>query len=125
MQVQTIGSGNDVVTFLKEQHEQVKSFLERVLSSQGEERSRAFVDLRRLLAVHETAEEEIVHPAARRAIPNGEEIVRRRLEEENQAKKVLTELEKLDVMSSEFESKLRTLRRPSSPTPSPRRRRSS
>ena len=67
-------------------------------------------ELRALLAVHETAEEEIVHPVARRTLANGDAVVRMRLHEENEAKKVLGELEKLDVGSSEFEAKLTQLR---------------
>lgn len=54
-------------------------------------------------AVHEAAEEEIVHPAARRALPDGDAIVEARLEEEREAKTLLTELEKLDCDSIEFE----------------------
>ena len=105
-----ITSGTDVVSFLKSQHEQVKALFERVVSAAGDERTKAFSALRRMLAVHETAEEEIVHPAARRALPNGEDIVRQRLHEENQAKKELAEIEKLDVSSPEFDAKIRKLK---------------
>jgi hemerythrin superfamily protein len=102
-----IASGTDVVSFLKEQHQQVKALFETVLAAQGEEREKAFYSLRRMLAVHETAEEEIVHPAARRSLADGEQIVNARLQEENEAKKVLGELEKLDCGSTEFETKFR------------------
>lgn len=102
-----IQSGTDVVSFLEEQHEQVKTMFENVLASTGKEREKAFYALRRMLAVHETAEEEIVHPAARRALPDGEAIVKARLQEENEAKKTLAELERLDCSSSEFETKFR------------------
>jgi hemerythrin superfamily protein len=104
-----IKSGTDVVSFLKEQHAQVKELFASVLGARGEERKQTFVALRRTLAVHETAEEEIVHPAARRILPDGESVVAARLKEENEAKKVLTELEQLDVDSSEFETKFRIL----------------
>lgn len=97
-----ISSGLDVVQFLKEQHEQIKAGFKQVQTSFGEERKTSFLALRRLLAVHETAEEEIVHPAARRALANGEAVVDARLQEENEAKKVLSELEDLDVDSAEF-----------------------
>ncbi len=104
-----ISSGIDVVTFLKEQHDQIESAFEQVRASSGEPRKNRFVALRRLLAVHETAEEEIVHPAARRALADGDVIVDARLQEENEAKKVLSELEDLDVSSAEFERKLALL----------------
>jgi hemerythrin superfamily protein len=104
-----IENGKDVVSFLKSQHKQVKGIFAQVLQASGEARAKAFDTLRRTLAVHETAEEEIVHPAARRHLPNGDAIVKARLKEENEAKKSLTELETLGVDSPEFESKLRKL----------------
>ncbi len=106
-----IGNGTDVVSFLESQHEQIKTMFAQVLRAKGEQRTKAFNQLRRTLAVHETAEEEIVHPAARRAIPDGDKIVEARLQEENQAKIALSELEKLDADSDEFESKFKTLQK--------------
>ncbi len=105
-----IKSPTDVVDFLVSQHEQIKSLFAETLSATGEEREKAFVQLRRMLAVHETAEEEIVHPRAKRKIADGEAVVDKRLEEENEAKKVLQKLEKLDVDSEEFTRHLTELR---------------
>lgn len=98
-----IDSAADVVEFLKSQHEEIKGLFTQVSASRGEQRRENFADLRRLLAVHETAEEEIVHPRAKSELSQGEAIVSARLEEEHDAKKVLAELEKLDVDSPEFE----------------------
>jgi hemerythrin superfamily protein len=109
MSMTKIDSARDVVSFLKSQHEQIKAGFEQVLASSGSDREEAFVQLRRLLAVHETAEEEIVHPRAKREIANGDAVVDARLKEEHEAKEALSELEKLDVASPEFETKLRTL----------------
>jgi hemerythrin superfamily protein len=106
----TISNGNDVMSFLKMQHKQIKKMLERVTSCRGKERASAFVELRRMLAIHEAAEEEIVHPAAKRALPDGKSLVEMRLREENDAKKTLTKLEKLDVDSTEFENGFRVLK---------------
>lgn len=99
-----MSNGDDVVSFLKQQHQQIQGLFEKVRSSVGEERERQFYSLRRLLAVHETAEEEVVHPAARRALPNGEALVSERLKEENHAKQVLSKLESLDCNSAEFDT---------------------
>ncbi|MDF2695694.1 MAG: hemerythrin [Labilithrix sp.] len=104
-----IGTAQDVISFLKQQHQEIKGLLSTVSSTKGEPRSDAFYELRRMLAVHETAEEEVVHPAARRALPDGEAIIEARLREENAAKKALAELEKLDIDSSEFEAKFEAL----------------
>ncbi|ORB83308.1 hemerythrin [Mycobacterium kansasii] len=103
-------SPTDVIDFLVDQHEQIKSLFAKTLSNSGEQREEAFLEPRRLLAVHETAEEEIVHPRAKRKIAEGATIVSKRLQEEHEAKTVLSELEKLDVDSAEFTSKLTKLR---------------
>jgi len=79
-----------------------------VLAAKGQQRAEAFRQLRRTLAVHETAEEEIVHPAAR-SLPGGDAVVAARLKEENAAKTALVELEKLDIDSNEFTTKFRKL----------------
>ena len=105
-----INTGGDVISFLKTQHEDIKALLERVSDTHGAERTQAFVALRRTLAVHETAEEEIVHPAARRAIPGGDAVVDARLEEEEAAKRALTDLETLDLDSPEFDARFGVLR---------------
>jgi len=100
----------DVVRFLVRQHEQIKSLFAETVAASGKARERAFVELRRLLAVHETAEEEIVHPRAKRKIPNGDKIIGARLDEEHEAKTVLAELEKLDVDTASFTVMLTKLR---------------
>jgi hemerythrin HHE cation binding domain-containing protein len=105
-----IKSPTDVVDFLVSQHEQIKSLFAETLSASGKEREEAFVGLRRLLAVHETAEEEIVHPRAKRKLAEGATVVDKRLEEEHEAKTVLQKLEKLDVNSEEFTRQLTELR---------------
>lgn len=106
----TITSPTDVIDFLVSQHEQIKSLFANALAASGEAREKAFVDLRRLLAVHETAEEEIVHPRAKRKLADGAEVVDKRLKEEHEAKTVLQKLEKLDVDSEEFTKMLTELR---------------
>jgi hemerythrin superfamily protein len=100
----------DVVRFLVRQHEQIKSLFAETLAASGQARERAFVELRRLLAVHETAEEEIVHPRAKRKISNGDKIIGARLAEEHEAKTMLAELEKLDVDAQSFTDMLTKLR---------------
>ena len=52
-----IKSPTDVIDLLTDQHEQIKSLFTETLALAGDERERAFRDLRRLLAVHETAED--------------------------------------------------------------------
>jgi hemerythrin superfamily protein len=104
----TIETGQDVISFLEQQHQQIKRLFAEVRATSGEQRQNTFTELRRLLAVHETAEEEVIHPAARKALPGGDAIVNARLQEENKAKKGLSELEALNPDSREFEAQLST-----------------
>jgi hemerythrin superfamily protein len=99
----SVKTTEDVIAFLKEQHNRVKElFTETINAPDKDKREKAFFELRSLLAVHETAEEMVVHPTARKEIENGDAIVNARLEEENQAKKKLSQIEGMDVGSPEF-----------------------
>jgi len=103
-------SGTDVVSFLKEQHQDVKRLFDNVLSTHGVDRKRAFSKLRMMLEVHEKAEEEIVHPVARRAISGGEAIIDARVREEEDAKAILMNLERMDINSTRFIEQLERFR---------------
>ncbi|WP_443032516.1 hemerythrin domain-containing protein, partial [Streptomyces sp. DH18] len=76
----------DVVALLMRQHGEIRNLFDEVEHSSGDARRDAFRRLVRLLAVHETAEEEVVHPFARRSLPGGEQVVEDRLQEEKAAK---------------------------------------
>jgi len=99
----------NVLTVLLEQHHQIEELFAETLRAEGSARAEAFLMLRRLIAVHETAEEEVIHPRARWAIPQGEAVAEARIAEETKAKRALVELESLDVDSATFETKLRQL----------------
>jgi hemerythrin superfamily protein len=90
------------VALLMRQHEEIRKLCRKVESTTGERRADAFDRLRRLLAVHETAEEEIIHPLVRNSIPKGDEIVDARLEEERQGKQMLRELERMGTANPSF-----------------------
>jgi hemerythrin superfamily protein len=102
--------GMDVVDLLIQQHNEIRELFTEVKRCKGDERAEAFERLRRLLAVHETAEEEIVHPNARRMAENGDLIIDRRLAEENLGKRMLSELEHIGTDSPEFPKRLQDLR---------------
>lgn len=106
-----VQSTDDVVDFLKDQHNLIKDMFDSVLSaSEAKAREDAFVELRKLLAVHETAEEMVVHPRVRREAEAGDAIVDARLAEEHEAKQMLSALEKMDVGSDEFLTELAKFR---------------
>ncbi|GAA4239724.1 hemerythrin domain-containing protein [Actinomadura meridiana] len=94
---------DNAVDLLLAQHDEIRRLASTVEHGSGQTRRTAFDRLRELLAVHETAEEEVVHPFARRSIRDGADIVDARLEEEHEAKGTLSQLEKLDPDSADFE----------------------
>jgi hypothetical protein len=106
-----VQSTDDVVKFLKGQHNLIKDMFEEVFSASGPKaREKAFVELRQLVAGHETAEEMVVHPRARNEIADGNEIVDARLHEEHEAKEQLSKLEGMDIDSKEFLDELAVFR---------------
>jgi hypothetical protein len=61
----------DMVDRLTEQHDRIEHQFRHFLRATGDTRHTAFRRLAWLIAVHETIEEEIVHPLTRRCDPNG------------------------------------------------------
>jgi hypothetical protein len=101
---------NDVLDELIRQHGEIRDLFIETLRNSGAERARTFARLIRLLAVHETVEQEIVHPLARRTLPGGAGIVEDRLAEERAAEAVLAELDAMDPDDPGFEPLLERLR---------------
>ena len=100
--IDTEKTHGDLVAQLLAQHEQVRAGIDAVAkTTTPESRQQAFDDLRELLARHETAEEMIVRPLTR-GIDDGDAVAAARMDEENESKEVLSELEKLDIASEEF-----------------------
>lgn len=100
----------DIVDYLVDQHMQIRDLAYEVLRTGGDRRREAFTSLVSLLSVHETAEEEVVHPAARGALAALQPLVDARLTEEREAKEMLQRLEDLDVEDPEFEPLFQQLR---------------
>jgi hemerythrin superfamily protein len=101
----------NAIDLLVEQHGQVRTLLDDLLTADGPDKQAKFDELRRLLAVHETAEELVLRPVTRADVPDGDRIADARMAEENQAKQALAELENLDVHSPEFRDLFTTFRK--------------
>jgi hemerythrin superfamily protein len=107
-----IQSPDEVVAFLKAQHNLIEDMFDEVLhASDPRAREKPFVALRQLLAVHETAEEMLVHPRVRREVDAGDAIVDARLKEEHDAKEQLSKIEKIAITSQQFIDELTKLRK--------------
>jgi Hemerythrin HHE cation binding domain len=94
----------DVIRILLEQHARIRELFAEVKSESGEHKQQAFDELRALLAVHETAEEMVLRPVSEEIA--GRAVADARNHEEQEANKVLAELEDLDCSSAEFDQLL-------------------
>jgi hemerythrin superfamily protein len=100
----------DVVALLMRRHGDIRNLFDGVERTAGDERRAAFRNLVRLLAVHETAEEEVVRPFTRTSVPDGAKGADERLAEEREAKELLSRLDGMDTDDAKFLPELQTLR---------------
>src|SRR3954451_10500255 len=95
---------------LREQHQNVKQMFSQLAAAEGAQRGELFDCLRATLAVHETAEGMIVYPALHNIGDEASRIADQRIEEETEAKRVLSDLEKTGVDGTGFESQFEQFR---------------
>jgi len=100
----------DLIDVLLEQHARAEELFRAVSAQQGDLRREALRELIQLLSVHETAEEELVHPLARHNIDAGDEVVEARLAEEHDAKELLKRVAETDPDSASFDRAFDALR---------------
>jgi hemerythrin superfamily protein len=106
----TPGPERDVVDLLLTQHARIEELFLLVSGGNGDVRRDAFNDLVRLLAVHETAEEEVVHPLSRTLPGDNEAMIDERLAEERAAKETLKALVDGGVDADGFDAGILVLR---------------
>ncbi|MCX2970135.1 hemerythrin domain-containing protein [Streptomyces sp. TRM70308] len=92
----------NVVALLRHQHGEIRNLFDKVEQTTGDARRDAFRELVRMLAVHETAEEEVVHPYTRRNVDGGDGVAEDRLAEEREAKEMLARLDDMDTEDEGF-----------------------
>jgi len=93
---------DDVIAVIASQHEHVKKLLEAVRQETGHRRATAFHTLRLTLALHETAEEQAIHPQALRQLGPDDRAATNRIAEEQTAGQTIAGLELVDVDSDQF-----------------------
>jgi hemerythrin superfamily protein len=101
----------DVVDQLLAQHSEIEELFAEVLVALGERKRNLFQELVRVLAVHETVEEELIHPRVRVEAAAAEPVVDGRLREEQGAKRELAELYELGTEHPHFDRRLTSLAR--------------
>jgi len=93
---------DDAIAVIASQHEHVKKLLEAVRQETGHRRATAFHNLRLTLALHETAEEQAIHPQALRQLGPYDRAAADRIAEEQTAGQTIAALELADADSDQF-----------------------
>lgn len=91
---------------LLEQHRQLEEMFRDLAHATGPARAELFDCLRATVAVHETAEQLIVHPMVRTAGDDAERIVEARMAEEADAEALMAVLEDLGPHDPRFDTEL-------------------
>lgn len=102
----------NAITLLKADHKTVKTLFkqfEQLGENARSEKKKVVERIIKELAVHAVIEEQVLYPAARKAVPDGEENVLEALEEHHIVKWTLSELEKMSPEEERFDAKVSVL----------------
>ncbi|MDP5181823.1 hemerythrin domain-containing protein [Blastococcus sp. BMG 814] len=113
------GATADVLTVLTRQHDAVVAMVKQLSAipgrskggtpAQASERESIVDMISMALASHETAEEEHLWPAVRRALPDGDDWAERGTAQEQEATETLLALSRADPQSEEFDDLVKTV----------------
>ncbi|MFG3703471.1 hemerythrin domain-containing protein [Micromonospora sp. NPDC047670] len=109
----THGTGQDVVDVLTADHREVEALFVELESRRGtpeHRRQLADVVIAELVR-HAVAEEMYVYPAARKALPDGDQVAEHEISEHSDAERTMKELESLDPSEPRFDEVLAHLTR--------------
>src|SRR5437763_14389390 len=97
----------DIIDLLTTDHSEVTQLFSRFSqSSKPETQDELAKDIIHELSVHAAVEEQFVYPLVRAKVDGGGDMVEHGIEEHQEVKRLLAEIEKLDAGSAEFTSKM-------------------
>jgi hemerythrin superfamily protein len=105
------GETQDLVDVVLADHDEIRSLFTQFETAPDGQRTDLWTRIVRILAVHETAEEELLHPQVRRYVDGGDDDIDALLTEERAAKRELAGLEKLGPDAAEFADRFSRFRR--------------
>lgn len=83
----------DPLTQLEHDHRRIEALYSKFRSAAGEERRSVLQEMVRGLSVHAAVEEQVVYPAMRQALPDGDQKVDHAIEEHRRVKEMLADLD--------------------------------
>jgi hemerythrin superfamily protein len=99
----------DPITALQQDHRRVEALYAQFQSGAGDSRRSALEEIVRELSVHAEVEEQVIYPAMRQALPDGEQKVEHAIEEHQTVKEILVELDGADPDDESVSGRLRDL----------------
>jgi hemerythrin superfamily protein len=98
----------DATRLLEQDHREVEELFDQFERATGDTTRKGEVanQIVRELSIHAAIEEEVFYPAVRDAVPDGEGLVEHSLEEHQEVKELLAELEKMDPGDPGFHQKM-------------------
>lgn len=85
---------HDIIAELLNDHQQVKQMFSRMEQVAPGQAREMFWELTNELVRHEVAEEEILYPEVRKALPQGDQLADERINEQSEAEELLAQIEK-------------------------------
>src|SRR5437762_5014150 len=99
----------DIIDLLTKDHSEVNQLFSRFSqSSKPETQDELAKDIIHELSVHAAVEEQFVYPLVRAKVDGGGDMVDHGIEEHQEVKRLLAEIEKLDARSEEHTSELQS-----------------
>lgn len=87
----------DAITLLTTDHAEVEEMFRQIESlPEGDARSQAVAGVIRELSIHAAIEEQVLYPAMRKALPDGDHLVQEAIEEHQAVKETLAAIERAD-----------------------------
>ncbi|MGH2686890.1 MAG: hemerythrin domain-containing protein, partial [Actinomycetota bacterium] len=100
----------DAITLLKQDHRTVDALFRRYEGGvQGEDKRQVVEEIIRELSIHAAIEEQVLYPAMRQAFPQGQDMVEEGIEEHDEVKETLSDLDGMDPSDPGFDPKVRSL----------------
>src|SRR3954463_14834373 len=97
----------DIIDLLTKDHTEVNELFGRFnQSSKSETQEELAKNIVHELSVHAAVEEQFVYPLIRKNVDGGDEMVDHAIEEHQEVKQLLADIEKLDAGNADFSSKM-------------------
>src|SRR3982751_787293 len=97
----------DIIDLLTNDHAEVNQLFGRFSqSSKPETKDELGKEIVHELSIHAAVEEQFVYPLVRRKVDGGDDLVDHAIEEHQEVKKLLADIEKLDASDAQFTTKM-------------------